>query len=211
MEKVVKSNTEISHKGDTWVGEWASYILTNGQETPDHWLVISKKESGVLANIENNPDVDEDEIRLITKLVRAERVREIQGEYGIPSDETEMLAITEKILERSWAGEWMGQAGYGFFIDDLAGILNLEFIEAAQIVRTLNLQGKAGLNGFIIVPWEEQEAAYQSWDDATGHKRLLVSDFGGWHCNHCGNQGDEYGPSAKEVPCVPNGNQEGNE
>jgi hypothetical protein len=206
MEKIVQSSLEIEHEGVTWVAEWCSFIIRDGSETGDRWLNVSRREpDGTLTDIDDIESADEgDTAKVIVRLLAAKRVQEIQAEYGIPSADTDELAVSELILARVWAGEWMGQLrnSYYFFIDTLGEILNKDFLEAAKIVRTLNRQGKAGLNGFIIVPWKEEDDAFKSWEKATGHKKLDVSDGAGWSCGYCGNRADEYGPSASEVPCA---------
>jgi hypothetical protein len=210
MEKVVQSTTEVEFEDSTWVGEWVSYIIRDGSETSDRWLKVSRKETdGTLTDIDdlyndNTASEEREKREAIVRRVAAERIKTIQSEYGIPSDDVDELAVSELILARVWAGEWMGQLrnSYYFFIDNLAEIFNKDFLEAASLVRTLNLQGKAGLNGFIIVPWQEEDSAFKSWEEATGHKKLIVSDGSGWGCQHCGNHGDERDPWASEVPCV---------
>lgn len=212
MDKIVQSTLEVEHKDVTWVAEWCSFIIHDGTETRDRWLKVSRKEeSGILTDIDVDDDDDEDSDEdatkkdVIVRLLAAKRIQEIQAEYGIPSSDVDELAVTELILARAWAGEWMGQLrnSYYFFIDTLGEIFNKDFLEAADIVATLNRQEKAGLNGFIIVPWEEEEDGYKSWEKSTGHKKLSVGDSGGWDCQHCGNHAYEEGPWAAKVPCVP--------
>lgn len=208
MEKIVKQSLETEYEGDTWLAEWATSIMHDGSETTDRWLHVSRKEEdGTLTAIDDlfNGDAEGTDLyEMVVQLLGDKRVKEIQAEYGIPSADLDELAVTEQILARVWAGEWMGQLrnSYYFFIDTLATILNQDFLEAAAIVRVLNDQKKAGLNGFIIVPWKEEYDAFKSWEKSTGHKKLYVSDGAGWSCDFCGNRADEYGPWASKVPCT---------
>ncbi len=205
MEKVVKSSLETEYEGNIWVAEWTSFISSDGTETKDRWLSISRREQdGTLTNIDDLPYDEVDTREVITQRLASKRVEAIQAEYGLPSDDADECAIAELIFARVWSGEWMGQLrdSYGFYLDNLASIFDKDFLEVAQIVRKLNLQEKVGLNGFIIVPWVEEETAYKSWEKSTGHKRLHVSDGHGWGCGHCGKHGDEREPWASKVPCV---------
>lgn len=210
MEKIVKQSLESEYEGDTWVAEWASFIMFDGHETRDRWLKVSRKEADeTLTPIDETHSEDRDHHDTIVRLLADKRVKEIQAEYGIPSADLDELAVTEQILARAWDGEWMGQLrnNYYFFVDTLGGIFNMEFLEALDIIRTLNQQKKAGLNGFIVVPWKEEEDGFKSWEKSTGHKKLSVGDSSGWDCQHCGNYADEEGPWASKVPCVPAGTE----
>lgn len=210
MEKIVKQSLESEYEGDTWVAEWASFIMFDGSETSDRWLKVSRKEAdGTLTPIDETHAEDRDHHDTIVRLLADKRVKEIQAEYGIPSADLDELAVTEQILARVWDGEWMGQLrnNYYFFVDTLGDIFNMEFLEALDIIRTLNRQQKAGLNGFIIVPWNEEVDGFKSWEKSTGHKKLSVDDSSGWDCQHCGHYADEEGPWASKVPCVPAGTE----
>lgn len=203
MEKIVNATAQLDLKGTTWVAEWNSYTRSDGTETPDRWLKILRKDADGLTPFEELSNISDEEYSRIVAAFAAQRVKTIQKEYGIPSPDLDEIDISEKILARVWAGEWMGQLhnSYYFFVENLASILGKDFPYILGLVDTLGVQRKAGLNGFIIVPWQEEENAYLSWEKQTGHKRLLVSDWGGWNCGHCGNSGDEYGPSPSKVAC----------
>lgn len=207
MEKVVKQSLETEYEGDTWLAEWVSYIIHDGTETSDRWLKVSRKEEdGSLTDIDDlfNGDAEGTDLcEMVVQLLGAKRAKDIQKEYGLPSMSIDKVDVAEQILARVWAGEWMGQLrnSYYFFIDTLGSILEQDFLDAAEIVRVLNNQQKAGLNGFIIVPWEEEDNAFKSWENSTGHKKLYVSDGAGWSCDACGTRADEYGPWASKVPC----------
>lgn len=211
MDKIVQSTLEVEYEGDTWVAEWCSFIIRDGTETKDRWLKVSRKEeSGVLTSIDDIHSEDSDHFETLIRFMADKRVKEIQSEYGIAAGSVDELAVTEQILARVWEGEWMGQLrnSYYFFIDTLGEIFNKDFLEAADIVAALNRQEKAGLNGFIIVPWQEEEDGYKGWEETTGHKKLSVGDSGGWGCQHCGNHAYEEGPWAAKVPCVPTEDKE---
>lgn len=204
MEKIVKSTLEAEYEGDTWVAEWCSFIIHDGSESFDRWLKVSRKEeSGMLTGIDDIYKDDSDHFSVIVRLLVDKRVKEIQAEYNIPSESVDELAVTEHILARVWAGEWMGQNrnSYYFFIQTIGEIFNKDYLDAADIIDVLNQQEKAGLNGSIIIPWKEEDDAFKSWEKATGHKKLYLSDGAGWSCDYCGNRADEYGPSASDVPC----------
>lgn len=205
MEKIVKQTIEAEYEGDIWLAEWASFIMHDGSESYDRWLNVSRKEAnGGLTDIEDIHEEDTDHYECIVQLLAAERVKEIQAEYGLPSEEIDEVSISEQILTRVWSGEWMGQLrnSYYFFGDNLAKILGKDSsFEIFETIDTLRAQKKVGLNGFILVPWEEEDNAFKSWEKSTGHKKLTVSDMGGWRCEACGNFAYQEGPWAAKVPC----------
>ena len=61
MEKIVKQSLESEYEGDTWVAEWASFIMFDGSETSDRWLKVSRKEAdGTLTPIDETHAEDRD-------------------------------------------------------------------------------------------------------------------------------------------------------
>lgn len=200
MTLIIKSTAELEYKNELWRAEWVGYTF-EGKETKDRWFGISKKEHGDFVRIDE--DADDDAVLDAVKAAFVQmRIDEIHNEYGTPVTVEEKLEFSKKVLERSWDGDWMGQRSSWFYIDNLAQVLKTDFQEAARIVGLLEERKIVGLNGFIIIPWEEAEKTRQYLEDETGHKDLRRSDFGGWSCGHCFRNEDERGLVPSEVKCV---------
>lgn len=197
MTRIIKSAEELEYKNESWRAEWVAYTF-EGKETQDRWFGIFKKSNDEFVEVD-----DEDPLwkEVITAFVQ-KRVDELHNEYGTPVTIEEMLEFSEKIIKRSWDGEWMGPRSSWFYIDNLAEVLKTDFQAAARVVALLQERKIVGLNGFIIIPWEEAEETRQYLEKETGHKDLRRSDFGGWSCGYCFSHVDEYGPSPSEVECV---------
>lgn len=214
MEAIVDRTIETEHQGDTWVGQWVRYRYPDPKssdglmvEMKDHWLIAFKKESDALV-----PVPSEMEKEVFAALIN-ERVQELQKEYNISSSGkvlyAEAVTIAESIIKRAWAGEWMGQQNSLLYTQHIASILDIEPSNIYYVMGSLGQERKAGLNGNIVIPWEEENTAYKRWEASTGHKSLTMGDFGNWGCSFCHQYGDEH-DSPSSVKCVPKTTTEGN-
>lgn len=95
-----------------------------------------------------------------------------------------------ELFERSQRGEYLGQltGQQLFYVQEVAEIFGTTMLDH---IDELSAEGKIGLNGMILIPHEDQEEAFESWEKSTGHRRITVGDFGNWGCSACGQWGDE--------------------
>lgn len=203
MEKIVKESQQVRHANATWLGEWVSYMI-DGKESKDRWLKLQKKVDGQFVSIENLDDVTTRIQREVEEHLCELREEELREEYGVLAPDADKLSIAEKILTDTWNGKWMGQTlSYYFYMENLARLLNITFMEASTIVDSLYRKKVAGLNGLIIVPWQEERDANALLEKRTGHKQLKLADFDGiWHCDYCMQHGEEGGLRPEETACV---------
>lgn len=197
MEKIIKETAEIEHNGEKYSAEWVTF-LHDGKEMNDRWMKIFKSTTGGLIAVTGDSATRE-----VSKALSAAKCLQLREEYNISSPETDNIQIAEHIIRRSWNGEWMAQHNSWFYIDNLAEIFGTTFGAAAQMVADLTEKKVVGLNGFIIIPWEQAEETRYKLEVQSGHRMLELSDWGGWSCGHCYKNSDERGPAASEVECVP--------
>lgn len=205
MEKIVKESATIHHDNTTWLGEWCSYISpVTGKETKDRWLVITEEIDGEFVEYNPSNSAETNVKREVTTKLADQKVAQVREQYGLLAPNADTVAITEKLLADLWDGAWMGhQLSYYFYVDNLAAILQLDFLDAIEIVEILSQKRVAGLNGHIIVPWKEEHDAFTYLEEKTGHKRMRLGDFDGvWSCEHCQNAGDDFSNPYKDAPCV---------
>jgi hypothetical protein len=133
------------------------------------------------------------------------RVRQIQEEYEItPFDSVTYTNLISKILERVWAGEWMGQFNSGkcIYFNELADLLNLPMVDIWSIVEELVTLRKADVlpSSWILVAPEGEEPR-KGTEELLGHREYSSSDFGYWSCAFCEQNGDDYS-SPQDYPCI---------
>lgn len=123
------------------------------------------------------------------------RVKQIQKEYGIgSSDSVTNPSLISTLLERVWAGEWMGQFSNGraIYYNELADLLNVPAIAGWDLVKDQIALRKADWmpqSHILIAPQEEP----MKWtSELHGHKEFSSSDFGWWACSSCNQGGDDY-------------------
>lgn len=123
-------------------------------------------------------------------------------EFAVNKDHRKRVAL--ELFERSQRGEFLGQASHNelFYVQDLAAILDQPMSTTLELVHELVGEGKLGLNGMILIPFEDQEDAFESLKQSTGHLRLSLGDFGYWGCEACGKFGDEY-DNPRDFECSP--------
>lgn len=91
----------------------------------------------------------DDAVEKPVKLAAMEyRVAEIQAEYGITGEVTDIELIS-KILDRVWSGEWMGQFNFShcIYLSELCSLLNLEMIDIWPVVEHLLTERRAVFQG----------------------------------------------------------------
>lgn len=135
------------------------------------------------------------------------RVHELQQRYGHASNLEERIQNATQLLERLWKQEYLGHYSnsYCFYFDMFQDILLLSTPEMYEMFGKLQDEEKVGLNGMIIVPFEEESRNYKMLEEKTGHHRLDVTDSGNWYCSDCNNfryADDENYVSPKDVACV---------
>lgn len=135
------------------------------------------------------------------------RRAEVRTEFARSSvelltDEEVLISTIFKLFVRSQRGEFLGQASANslLYVQDIAAILNLTFNHVLTVIDRLVAEGRIGLNGMILIPAKDYEAAFASWEKATGHRRLTMGDWGNWQCAACGQSGDEYN-NPRDVEC----------
>lgn len=207
MEKIVKETARVQHGNAIWLGEWCSYIMSAGEESKDRWLVISKEQADG-EFIEFNPS-DSAETTLKREVIEKladQKVKSIREQYGVLASDADTVAIAERILADLWDGVWMGHSiSYYFYVDNLAGILQMDFLDAIEIVEILGQKKVVGLNGHILVPWKDENDSFSMLEKSTGHKRMSLGDFDGiWSCGYCQYSGDDFTAPFKDIPCVRN-------
>lgn len=149
-------------------------------------------------------DFSEKSVRQAAIAFRVGQIK-LKTDMRIPTNEALKEAILE-LFERSENGEYLGQYIHSsFYVQDVARILDYPMSMVVEMVDELVAEGKLGLTGMILIPNKDYIAAFKSWEESTGHKRLTVSDFGYWGCAACGKNGDSEGPDsvwAADTPCV---------
>lgn len=201
MERIIISANKVEDHGrPDLLAEWFTFRLPDGTVHGDRWLQVSLIQDGETILI----DPEQPEGIEAHKRASSARIKELQTELGIHSDDYHRVTVAERIIDRAWSGEWMGQKRNSlFYIQDLTAVMAIPLPSVAQLIASLNLRGKVGLNGAILIPFEDEAATFKKLESETGHKRLYKSDFGQWYCQHCGNSGSEEEPWATEVPCIP--------
>lgn len=211
---------------------WQTCITVEDIDYDALWSLSHDAESGltlhdvflhiVLAGTEGSPDetgmvprelwgvslTDDDLESRVQAAVANERIQELQVEYAGATTDEGLLERAKQILTRVWGNEYMGQQrnSYYFYLETLADILALGMDDEAFLFDGLHKAQFAGLNGAILVPFEEEKAAYEFLEKQTGHKKLEVSDSGNWYCDYCYNSGyndSETATSPSDVPCIP--------
>lgn len=113
--------------------------------------------------------------------------------------------VSEKILkfyERSTTGEYLGQRSNNelFYVQDVASLLDMPMQYVLKTIDEMIKTGKIGLNGMILIPYEQYAETFRQLEKSTGHKQISISDFGWWSCVACGQNGDDY-TNPKDYKC----------
>jgi hypothetical protein len=148
--------------------------------------------------------VDDNAVEKAAKLAAMDyRVTQIHHEYGIKGEVNDTKLIS-RILERVWAGEWMGQFndGTAIYFQELAALLNRPMGDMWALVDDLTAQRLVDVlpSSWILVA-PKGDTPRKGTEEAYGHLEYSCSDFGYWSCASCGQNGDDYS-NASDCPCV---------
>jgi len=108
------------------------------------------------------------------------------------------------LAELSWDGEYMGQEkNETFYLQHAAPLMGFDMSEMWPLARELMEEKRIGLNGAILIPYDDYAATKASQESSTGHKDYDATDMGGWWCNYCGaRRWPEEQVNPKDVPCI---------
>ncbi len=109
-----------------------------------------------------------------------------------------------ELFERAQEGVYLGQPSNQsyFYVQTIAKLMAWDFGSTRDLVDELVAEGRVGLTGMILIPFEEQEDTFERTGKATGHGRITIGDWGNWYCSACGQSGDEM-DNPRDFPCEP--------
>lgn len=130
----VIESVDVTYEGKTYSVQWTDFYRQEDIGKPVNFpsiLVIVDDEGNDL------PPIYRDSDHTIKLLAIQHRFDELHEELG--TDPITDMTQIQKILDRVWAGEWMGQFEFGRAIhrDTLREILNLELHEFWPLLDTL--------------------------------------------------------------------------
>lgn len=134
----VLRSVDVTYEGKQYSVQWTNFYLKEDIGRPPRFppllSVVDDKGDDLESTIKNITR----EVKLIAIEHRMAELREELGDSPITS-----LAEIQKILDRVWAGEWMGQFEYGgeIYLLTLRDILNLGQEEFWPIFDTLLEKG----------------------------------------------------------------------
>lgn len=188
-----------SHEGLKLRYSWKEFFYKEG-DSMGYWGVLFDAESGEEVNL------DYAEAGKFKAAASAFRISEIQSEINLNSVEMSKAdARKNKILEffeDSRKGKYLGQKSHNsmFYVQDAAELLKISLKSAIGYVNELIQEEKLGLNGLIIVSYEDYAREKKIVREETGHKSISRSDFGWWSCSSCGKSGDDW-TNPKDFKC----------
>lgn len=195
---VIREAWVINFENNDYIAVWAECYnndeLDTGFIAPAYLTIIHP--DGIRVQ---NWDV-ESAVKQLAMSARVDQIRQEAGLVGGVKD-TETISL---LLDRVWAGEWMGQFNdaRNIYIQELSSLLGLTFSETWPIVDmlvTLRLADVLPSSYTLIAPRGKE--VLKSTFEFNGHKEYQCSDFGYWSCAACGNRGDDYADSA-DFECV---------
>lgn len=148
------------------------------------------------------------EVELVVTAAEALRTAQVRNEIKADFifEKEEIKEAILRYFDRASKGEYLGQPTGGLlYVGNIADILSFPVGYVRDFVEDLIEDKRIGLNGDILIPYKDYMETFKYWFDKTGHKRLTVSDFGGWYCTECGQvgSGDESETSdPKKFPCI---------
>ena len=173
--------------GNKYRAIWMNYIRPFDSHE-EHRLVIEK--DGVEVSSYNN----EENVAAIIEAVCSYRIRQVQDGYNIknnvdfygPNRKENMKKTILDLAARSWEDEYLGQHPFGFlYMETVAKILGVDIPQVGIWISELTDEKKLGLNGAILISYEEYEASLNRWEEHNGHKDFHTSDQGDWKCWYC--------------------------
>lgn len=194
---------------------WSFLVSFNGRTAEVVWKehFFEDKSMGYWLNVvhpgSENSFTDYDALfteKGVREAAVAFRVNQLQVALDPFSVTTENLKETiVNLFQRSRQGEYLGQySNSNLYIQDVARILDYPVNMVHDLVDELIKEKRIGVTGAILIPFEAYEEAFVSWFEATGHRKLTVSDWGYWSCGFCGQHGEpEDNLTPAQVPCKP--------
>jgi len=192
-----------AHEGLKIRYSWKEFFYEDG-DSMGYWGVLFDAESGEELNL------DYAEAGKFNAAASAFRVSEIQSKINLNSVEmSKKDARKNKILEffeDSQKGKYLGQKSNNatFYVQDAAELLRISLKSAIDYVNELIKEEKIGLNGLILIPYEDYAREKTIVRKETGHKSISISDFGWWSCSSCGKGGDDW-TNPKDFKCEDDG------
>lgn len=192
---------ELTVDGDCYRVIWLNNIRTfDGYE--EHRLTVFKN------GIEPKDSQDTNSIAA-TKAAQAYRIFQLQAEYRLNDEllffdnrKEKMKRIILELAERAWGDEFLGQDLYGFlYAQTVSKILDERDIH--RWLSELIAEEKIGLNGAILIPYEEYIANFSKKENSTGHRKIGFNDQGDWYCSFCKTHGSSQAEEDPwNYPCV---------
>ena len=194
----VKWYVKIDYYGNEYFAAWVLYYSVADGHELGYWFITYK-------NGDELSDFN-DEGKMIRNAAASLRSFEVRAQYDekIRYDFGLLLDAVLDIVNRHLNGEYVGQLSGSLYTTTIADILNVSENQVFDAVSILRNKKKVGLNGFILIPFEQDENNRKYLEKISGHKDFDRSDFGDWWaCRACGNNGDwENGNKPSDFSCV---------
>jgi hypothetical protein len=160
----VETRVSVEHDGSTWSGEWTvypPYVGQDGKVAPNRYLVVSQVVNDVPIAVGDLIGASRRQTMDATMLLAKTRMKDVQQSQLFPAGNEDMDAVSDVILEKVRAGEWMGQITHNqeFSTYELAFLLGLTDREAHE--RAIKLQEARKItmaDGGIVIPAVKEES-----------------------------------------------------
>jgi hypothetical protein len=147
----------------TWIGEgtvYPPYVGQNGKVAPNRYLVVSQLVNDVTIAVGDLIGSSRRQTMDASILLATKRMEEVKGQL-FPVGDEDIDVVTDVILERVQAGEWMGQITHDqdFTTYELAFLLGISDREAHE--RAIKLQEARKItmaDGGIVIPAVKEES-----------------------------------------------------
>lgn len=197
---IFKSAIRVIHDDKDYIAAWV-YCYNKDEPVGNSFPILT------VMDLEGY-DVDWDTERAVKKAAMKFRVKQIREDLGLsPDAEIRDFETIDKLLQRVWAGEWMGQfdTGLVIYFNELGCLLNSDddWKDIWELVSKLveaRLADVLPSSWILTHPQGETPVRGSKMD---GHEELEVNSSGEyWSCSACGNSSDNEEGEPKEVPCV---------
>ena len=199
--------------------DWVFALSVDGNDYRVVWTGLEVFETGYtdhfLQLFENGVEVSSSfkgNTKAVIEAVIAYRAIQLREEYNIAkarfANEVESYSKAAKdmivaLAERSWAQEYVGQYNnVNLYLETVAYILEEPLGQISRWVGELIDEKRIGLNGAILISYENYEASRLRQEAFTGHKEYDSTDSGDWGCGYCGAHAwAEEGVDPHSMPC----------
>lgn len=208
IEKRIDWEMELIHEEHHYLAVWVktTFLETNKTSYSLDVFEIENTKTTLLSEYD-------DKLAIFVKAAaQAFQRAKIQSEfsYSLLEIENKHLNIFDNfdsvvvsLFNRAQAGEFLGQQNDHFYLQDVASILGFSFPIIHTSVIKLEAQHRLGLDGNILIPWDERKANMDYGFASTGHKDYQISENGKkWWCRVCGSGGDFDELNPNDIPCV---------